>query len=1223
VFGATAPMSYEYDVFLSHATVDQSLVETIARRLMAEAELQPFLHRWHLIPGEPMVPAIERALERSETVAVFFGSEGESAWRDQESQLALILQAERRVIPVLLPGASRADVRGFLRVRTWVDLDDDDGFSRLIAGITGRAPELVNDFDPGAKLRRRLSPSRRSRRRDATKLAEPLPYRVFVSSTLCDDEAHRTTLLETIAPVGMVPVGIESVPEGAGTPTLEARRHQLESCDLVLVLVAWRYGQIHEGCDRSRIELEYQWAKDHGVPRLVLLIDEERPVVVTRDFDDPQGRWVKQAQLQDFKARLMASEPTVPFAVESIGRIVTHLLHQWRTNGASTMAGAADWLQPRDAGAPEVEERGAEQEQEQREEQEQEQEQGEQEREEQEREEQERGAEQERAATPRKRSAKSSRRGSRKPRARRSSLRQLSRYLEAVEHDNTTATMLGPATSLPTPLHPDDLRVKVRLSPSHAPTRGEGEEASGSGVDVEAEADAALELHEVFERAERRGCRVVTLVGPPGSGKSTHLRRVVLWLSRRSAKSLGLPLDTVPVLLSLNELPPGVESLREAIAARLGQDERLGAPLVDALLERDHLLVLVDGLDELGTDARREPIDHWLDQGLRELPEARFVVAHRPAEPGASPAWTSSMPVLEVQLPPLDDTDARAIIDRWYGAMAPEGDTGRAEALRQAEALWAQLEAPEFRATRMFELTRNPLMLTVLCVVHHQRGRLPTRRVELYEQCLQVLVHQWCSRGALPRRFGEREARQVLQPLAHWLHEEHGRTNAEARSLARVIEPPLAEALGVDSVDAVGFLRAAGAGPGIVAARGNDRYGLLHPCLQEYLCARHLRSLSHGDPAVLDGLAVRFGDPWWREVTLSLLALGEPPLFEALMRRVVRCPGFVAHPDWAVECMREGVGSTVAPFVELLEEPPGEDRAHWERQHAAAEVLEKIDPERLEALLPRLADHPFAPLRRRAGPAQGPGSVTRVSPRSGVVVVEIPAGPFSMGSHHRERGRRGGEGPRHVVELPRFAIGKVPVTNEEYGHYLRLCPGARAPAYWGDPRYDQPRQPVVGVSWHDAMAYCAWAGLTLPTEAQWERAARGDTKTAYWSGRKERDLHPVGWFAGNSGERLHPAGELEANPFGLYDVHGNVWEWCLDGFGDYDGHAPRASDGLRHDPSGSDNRVIRGGSFLHDASRARSAYRLNRHADDRVAYLGFRVVERLEPEPEHPDDDDD
>ncbi|MCA9649917.1 MAG: SUMF1/EgtB/PvdO family nonheme iron enzyme [Myxococcales bacterium] len=1140
----------EYDVFLSHTQEDEAVVEELAWRLKEEAELLPYLRRWGLTPGELVVPAIERAIESSATVAVFFGSGGGDAWRDQESQLVLIQQSERRVIPVLLPGAPPASIEGLLRTRVGVDLAEADGFERLVAGITGRAPGLSTGFEPGAKLRRRLGKTRQEMKRSSQELARPTPYRVYLSSTLCEDEGRRRELLEIIERVGMVACGAEPRAAGAGGDALALRQQAMEGCDLFLMVVAWRYGQGPSGEERSIGELEYEWARERGVPRMVLLIDEAQPVVVSRDFDEPEQRWTKQARLQALKARLASEEVIIRFALDTIGRALTFGLQKWRQDGAVVGARAR-------AKAPRTEGRRP-----------------------------------------------AAKRRPRRSPARQATLPELSRYLEIVERDNASTPTLGSASGARSPLHPDGLAVEVRLvGPAGADHAGSVEPA-----EAEAEGEAELELRRVFEEARRRGERAVLLVGPPGSGKSTHLRRMALWLSRRGASTLGLPVDTVPILLPVHELPAEIEDLHGAIAAHLGATTTLEAPVIEALLRHEHLLLLIDGMDELLDPSRRERVAGWVARGQRELPGSRFVVARQ--HPTPISVGGETVPALMVRLPPLDELGARRLVEGWFQAAQPEGGGDPAEAERQADSLWIELQAPEFRATRMFELTRNPMMLSLLCALHQQRGALPSRKVELYEQCVQLLLRQWCSRARVPRRFGDREARQILQPLAHWLHAEPGRTHADARSIAAMLEPYLAATFGYDPIDGEAFVRATSTDHGILVAKGDDRYGLLHPSLQQYLCARHLRSLSHGGGRVLDDLAERFGDPWWREVILLLLALGEPSLFDPLMRRVVRRPGFVGHLDLVLECHREAAGATLEPFVALLLSPPGDDAERHERQLAAARVVEAIDLERWSELAPGLREHPFEPLRQLAGDeghARRP--VSRVSPRSGYTLVEIPAGRFSMGSHHRERERKGSEGPRHEVELASFAIGRTPVTNEEYGHYLRARPEAPEPKYWGDPRYNHPRQPVVGVSWHDAVAYCDWAGLQLPTEAQWERACRADTKTAYWSGREESDLARVGWYADNSEQRLHPVGEREPNPFGLYDVHGNVWEWCRDEFGDYKGCLPRPGDGLRHPPLPDGNRVIRGGSWIDPARKARAAYRLNRHADDRIAYLGFRAVE--------------
>jgi formylglycine-generating enzyme required for sulfatase activity len=143
---------------------------------------------------------------------------------------------------------------------------------------------------------------------------------------------------------------------------------------------------------------------------------------------------------------------------------------------------------------------------------------------------------------------------------------------------------------------------------------------------------------------------------------------------------------------------------------------------------------------------------------------------------------------------------------------------------------------------------------------------------------------------------------------------------------------------------------------------------------------------------------------------------------------------------------------------------------------------------------------------------------------------------------------------------------------------------------------DEALRPVVRVSWHDAMAFCRWLNETFPwahdvrltTEDEWEYACRAGTETAYWSGDNEEHLARVGWYWDNSDRRLHRVGEKEANPWGLYDMHGNVREWTATAKGSY--------------------RVYRGGSWSTHAQYVRAAY-CQRHAPShRGNDLGFRLA---------------
>ncbi len=224
---------------------------------------------------------------------------------------------------------------------------------------------------------------------------------------------------------------------------------------------------------------------------------------------------------------------------------------------------------------------------------------------------------------------------------------------------------------------------------------------------------------------------------------------------------------------------------------------------------------------------------------------------------------------------------------------------------------------------------------------------------------------------------------------------------------------------------------------------------------------------------------------------------------------------------------------------------------------------------------------------------------------------EIPAGTGWIGSPEGEKGRHDREGPRHQVEITRpFWMSAVPVTNAQFGAFDPEKANA-----------DRPDHPVVEVSWDDATAFCHWLaeerdfkGARLPTEEEWEYACRADRSTAYWNGDTEADLAKVGWYESNSGRSTLAVGEKPANSWGLYDVHGNVWEWTASPWKDYS----RQATGLTVDPAETPadlaaasprvRRVFRGGSFWGTAQFARSAYRNHWNPGVRNVDLGFRVL---------------
>lgn len=221
------------------------------------------------------------------------------------------------------------------------------------------------------------------------------------------------------------------------------------------------------------------------------------------------------------------------------------------------------------------------------------------------------------------------------------------------------------------------------------------------------------------------------------------------------------------------------------------------------------------------------------------------------------------------------------------------------------------------------------------------------------------------------------------------------------------------------------------------------------------------------------------------------------------------------------------------------------------------------------------------------------------------------------------------EMPVHYVEFPDgFAIATTEVTNAQYRRYLEANPGAGRPAYWDDEDFNRPRQPVVGIGWDEAKAYCAWLAkeskrpVRLPSESEWEASCRAGSVNEYGFGDDESDLAEYAWYSENAGDRTHDVATRKANAWGLFDLHGNVWEWCEDTWHDAyrltrtvtgpDGRprtetvAKAPSDGAAWVDGGAPLRVIRGGSWRDPAVLCRSAYRTWHDPSYRDSYLGFR-----------------
>jgi formylglycine-generating enzyme required for sulfatase activity len=236
----------------------------------------------------------------------------------------------------------------------------------------------------------------------------------------------------------------------------------------------------------------------------------------------------------------------------------------------------------------------------------------------------------------------------------------------------------------------------------------------------------------------------------------------------------------------------------------------------------------------------------------------------------------------------------------------------------------------------------------------------------------------------------------------------------------------------------------------------------------------------------------------------------------------------------------------------------------------------------------------------------------------GMNFAAIRSGSFTMGSPGSESGRYDDEKPHTVTLTNDFEMQTTEVTQKQWFNVMGSVPSSFKGQANCATSYDAvnklcPNHPVENVSHDDIQGFLTKLNQTnrdgytyrLPTEAEWEYAARAGTQTAYSFGNDTSQMNSYAWHIGNSGLQTHDVAQLKANAFGLYDMHGNVWEWVSDWNGDY------ASSGPVTDPVGLLSgyyRSVRGGGWDNDARVLRSAYRNDFGPAILYSTLGFRLV---------------
>lgn len=474
----------------------------------------------------------------------------------------------------------------------------------------------------------------------------------------------------------------------------------------------------------------------------------------------------------------------------------------------------------------------------------------------------------------------------------------------------------------------EDVYVPLRIS-HRAAMDLEARAGKSRGMAAREQTSGDLELEELFD--PRLGGGHPVIFGEPGAGKTTALVKILYVCCTAGPRALGLDHETVAFFLPLRRLARG--DLGRPLAAYVQEElpAEVAPGLVERLWQRGQVVLLLDGLDEIGDQQRREEVCSYLEFELAgaERRGIRAVISCRYSGYGGGTQLGERFVHLDVR--PPDATQVRDLVRLWFREVQKQLDGySEREARRQADQLITALEDPGYSSQQLKVLVSSPLFLTLLCVVVLRGGEMPRHRVAFYDQCLRVLLGKWgkATKGKEPLLDVE-TALAVLRPLAWQLHSAGRRDDYAKAELANHVQQRLRR-LGHDASPfrVLDWLHRE---TGVIEEYTPLRYGFMHLGLQEYLAAAHVAS--RGEKR-LEALSSHFGERWWREVILLLLGLPGQAIFTPFLRLVLATDALREHAALLRECLAEAPEIHVAPFLEVLD-----DTADPARQAAVLRLL--------------------------------------------------------------------------------------------------------------------------------------------------------------------------------------------------------------------------------------------------------------------------------------------
>src|SRR5262245_19879605 len=492
----------------------------------------------------------------------------------------------------------------------------------------------------------------------------------------------------------------------------------------------------------------------------------------------------------------------------------------------------------------------------------------------------------------------------------------------------------------------DQVFVDLRIAPSANPQRPgmdpiAANELTGNGP--------IWEFLSVKRGKDGRAA-ALAVIGPPGCGKTTLLQHVALTMAANRQRRYRLRAYTPVFLLLRDHIATITENphvtlgeIAEAHSRKQFQALKSPSDWFERQLRRGKCLVLLDGLDEVAEQEKREAMSRWVDQQIRDYRHCTFIVSSRPQGYLAAPLQRAH--IVEVQ--PFNSSQVRSFVDNWYLANEivasgnKDDDEVRRRARRDAEDLLERLK----KLPSLSALTVNPLLLTMIAMVHRYHGAVPGSRVELYNEICEVLLGRWRQARGVKDNMTASQKRSVLQPLAAEMMKRKLREVGADKAM-EVIQP-LLDSVGLSNEQVKTALRDFQAGTGLLLERETGQWSFAHLTFQEFLAAAHWLE----DKIAAPDWNEIVGDSWWHETLRLYAAQGDATLIAKACLANESVPALTLAFDCAEEARKLDAGTRVEINVRLIDGLESDDP---KLRRIAAEVrlarrlksLQRIDDKR-------------------------------------------------------------------------------------------------------------------------------------------------------------------------------------------------------------------------------------------------------------------------------------